>query len=134
MDLLLLLIAVLPHDDVDDDRVDIIEVNHFYDEAGRPVFDQVIFWHWHDDGSQHVRAWRLWKTPSQNPWRDRRYGGWVSIWLDGDRLRSIRGQSLRETWTQHDPELDDRQFFPAHLRRGLRGDVQKVQATQPLTP
>lgn len=41
---------------------------------------------------------------------------------DGDRLREVRATAYRETWTQHDPELDDRAEFPAHWRSGLTGE------------
>ena len=39
--------------------VDLIEVNHFYDENGKRVFDQLIFWDWKPAEAAHrVRAWR----------------------------------------------------------------------------
>ena len=115
--------GTLPLDLVSRDAADVIELNHFFDGDGRPVFDQVIFWQWHaEEGTFRVRAWRLWKTPAQTPWRDWLGGGYVMAWFDGDRLRVVRATSLRETWTQHDPELDDRQFFPVHERRGLAGE------------
>lgn len=116
-------IGALPLDLVTTDAADVVELNHFYDGDGRPVFDQVIFWQWHaDEGAYHVCAWRLWKLPSQTPWRDWFAGGYVTAWFDGERLRVVRAHSLRETWTQHDPELEDRQLLPAHERRGLRGE------------
>jgi hypothetical protein len=115
--------GALPLDLVSTDAADVIELNHFYDTDGRQVFDQVIFWQWHaDEGAYHVRAWRLWKQAAQTPWRDRLHGGYVTAWYDGERLRVVRATSLRETWTQFDPELDDRQLFPAHERRGLAGE------------
>jgi hypothetical protein len=128
--LVLLAAGTLPLDLVSTDAADAIELNHFSDGDGRPVFDQVIFWQWHaEESAYRVRAWRLWKSPAQTPWRDwhnsmggLRSGGYVTAWFDGDRLRVIRATSFRETWTQHDPELDDRQFLPAHERRGLTGE------------
>jgi hypothetical protein len=118
-------LGLTPLDLVAADKVDVIELNHFYDGDGRRVFDQVIFWQWHaDEGVHHVLAWRLWKSPAQTPWRDWMRGGYLSIWHDGDRLRAIRARSFRETWTQHDPELDDRQLLPPEQRRGLAGDRQ----------
>lgn len=109
------LLLILPLTDVTPDRCDSIELNHFYDGAGRPVFDQVIFWQ-----GDRVRAWRLWKSPEQTP--RRRPGGFAVTWFDGDRLREVRALSYRESWTQHDPELEDRDLLPAHERRGLTGE------------
>ena len=122
--------GTLPLDLVSTDAADVIELNHFYDGDGRPVFDQVIFWQWHaDEDAYRVRAWRLWKTPAQTPWRDwgshsvgGLRGGYVTAWFDGDRLRVVRATSFRETWTQHDPELEDREFLPVHERPGLAGE------------
>ena len=115
--------GLLPLDLVSTDAADAMELNHFFDGDGRPVFDQVIFWQWHaDEGVHHVRAWRLWKSPAQTPWRDWVRGGYLTAWFDGDRLRVVRATSFRESWTQHDPELEDRQFLPAHERRGLAGE------------
>jgi hypothetical protein len=42
------------------DRVMLVEVNHFYDEQGRLVFDQVIWYDWDGDRYQIV-DWRLLK-------------------------------------------------------------------------
>jgi hypothetical protein len=43
----------------------------------------------------------------------------------------VRATSFSETWTQHDPELDDRQFFPPDQRRGLSGERQAPIQSQP---
>ncbi|HEX5102705.1 MAG TPA: hypothetical protein VFV87_02780 [Pirellulaceae bacterium] len=127
-------IGLLPLDFVTTDTADVIELNHFYDGDGRPVFDQVIFWQWHErEGAYHVLAWRLWKTPAQSPWRDWLRGGYAMAWFDGERLRVVRATSFTETWTQHDPELDDRQYFPVNLRRGLIGERAGPPAQAPST-
>lgn len=118
-----LALAALPLDLVSLESADAVELNHFYDGDGRLVFDQVIFWEWHaNEGAYRVRAWRLWKSPAQTPRRDFFRGGYVTVWFDGERLRVVRTKSFRETWTQHDPELDDRQLLPAHERAGLTGE------------
>ena len=42
------------------DEVDLVEINHFFDEQGRLVFDQVIFYDWCPEDSRYqVRDWRL---------------------------------------------------------------------------
>ncbi len=102
------------------DQVDLIEVNHFYDENGRLVFDQIIFFDWSEvHGRYHVRAWRLLKRPSQIPQRDWQRGGYVTTWHDGDVLRQVRSVAVRETWTQYDPELAEREFLPKDRRLEL---------------
>ena len=42
------------------ERVDLIELNHFYDDLGRNMYDQVIFYEWSPDYRRyHVIAWCL---------------------------------------------------------------------------
>lgn len=101
-----------------EDTVDTMEVNHYYDSQGSEVFTQVIFWEWCDDEFRVV-AWRLQKHTSQIPLRDYSAGGWVAIWYDGDTFRRVRSKVFRETWTQHDRELEQRHILPADMRRGL---------------
>ena len=114
-------------EDVTSDEVDLIEVNHFYDEHGRLVFDQVIFYDWStSDGRYQVCAWRLLKTPAQVPYRHWSGEGFVTTWHDGDVLRRVSGKSFRETWTQFDPELVERDFLPKDRRRELRKPVSSL--------
>jgi hypothetical protein len=107
-----------------------MEVNHFYDEQGRLVFDQVIFYDWAPEHSRYnVRAWRLVKNPAQLPERDWRDGGYLAVWQDGEVLRRVRAASMRETWTQYDPELVEREYLPKERRRELRAvKVERVAA------
>jgi hypothetical protein len=144
--LLLLLLSILPHDDVLRDEVDLVELNHFYDEHGRLVFDQVIFYNWCDnvivpaqeetpnetgmrilpaipefEGSRYqVVAWRLVKNPNILPQRDWRLGGYRCLWHDGEALRLVRAKSFNETWTQEDPELTERRYLAKEDRRELK--------------
>jgi hypothetical protein len=121
--LALLTLLVVPRDDVARESVDLVELNHFYDENGRLVFDQVIFWDWSDrDARYQVAAWRLVKHEVQLPRPDccgRKF--WTVLWQDGDRHRAITAHAYRETWTQYDPELAEREYLPAANRRELRG-------------
>ena len=115
--------AVLPRAPLMVDQTDLIEINHYYDKRGKLVFDQVIFWNWsHDAAAFRVVAWRFIKKPSQMARRDWRRGGFVSLWHDGHVLREVRSDFVRETWTQFDPEVRDRDQLPQHLRRGLFGE------------
>lgn len=118
--LALLLLAILPREDVAEDRVDVVEVNHFYDCEGRLVFDQLIFYDWCPRAERHqVRAWRLMKTPSQLPQRNWGGVGYLAVWQDGEVLRRVHAASLRETWTQYDPELLEREWLAKEKRREL---------------
>ncbi len=102
------------------DRVDLVEVNHFYDEHGKLVFDQVIFYDWCDQQCRYnVRAWRLLKKPAQVPQRNFEHGDYVAIWQDGTHVRKVRASSYRESWTQYDPELVEREHLPKDKRADL---------------
>lgn len=127
---IVVVLGINPTEDVAREKVDLMEVNHFYDEQGRLVFDQVIFYDWSPDHSRYmVRAWRLVKNPSQLPERDWRDGGYLAVWQDGEVLRRVRAQSMRESWTQYDPELAEREYLPKEKRKELRSvKVEKVAA------
>ena len=103
------------------DDVDTIELNHVYDGDGRLILSQLIFWNWNEHSARpHVVAWRLWKPGQPTPLRDWLRGGYV-LWLrDGQTLREIRSPAFRETWTQFDPEIQDRSRLSQDRRRGLR--------------
>lgn len=113
--------CILPRDGVARETVCLIEVNHFYDEQARLVFDQAIFYDWsHGDARYMVRAWRLVKNPNQLPQRDWENGGYVALWQDGEVLRQVRAPAIRESWTMHDPELAEREYLPKERRKELR--------------
>jgi len=105
------------------EHVDLIEVNHFYDEQGRLVFEQVIFYDWSGkDCRFQVVDWRLLKHPSQIPLRDWTRGGYSAVWHDfkmRDVLRLTTCDFTRESWTQYDPELVEREHLPQEKRREL---------------
>ena len=102
------------------DAVDQIEVNHFFDDAGELVFSQLIFYDWSASESRfQVVDWRLLKASAQRPTRDLVNGGYYLLWHDGEVTRRVEAPAHRETFTQHDPELRERDYLPKHLRRGL---------------
>ncbi|MBC8352016.1 MAG: hypothetical protein H8E66_08495 [Planctomycetes bacterium] len=125
-------LTLSPADELTVDQVDLVEVNHFYDDQGRLVFDQVIYYDWSERHSRYqVRDWRLLKTPAQIPLRDWRSGGYVSEWEDFKQrggLRRIRSKSVRETWTQYDPELVEREF----LAQEKREELTRIPVASPL--
>jgi hypothetical protein len=118
--LLVSAVSLDSHAEVTADRVDLVELNHFYDEQGRLVFDQLIFYDWSaDDARYQVRAWRLIKNSAQMPQRNINGKGYLCTWQDGDVLRRVHAVAMRETWTQYDPELTEREFLPKERRRDL---------------
>ena len=112
------LLAVLPATGVACERVDVVEVNHYYDECGRLVFSQLVFFEFRH-GKECVCDWRLLKHPNHRPERDPRTGDWVTIFGDGETLREVRSSSFRESWTQYDVESYDRRVWPRERRAGL---------------
>ena len=97
---------------VAEQQVDLIELNHFMDDNGRHVFDQVVFYEWVESKKKfRVIAWRMVKRPSQLPVRTWDPPGWQCVWKDDQIMRSISAPSFRETWTQQDPERINRRYF-----------------------
>jgi hypothetical protein len=100
--------------------VDCIEINHFHDNQARPVFVQTIFWNWVAQLSEYrVVDWRI--DSGSFPRYNHRLKTWVSFWMDkkDNRYRRVFAPLHRETWTQHDPEIEDRCLLPCELRTGL---------------
>ncbi|MFO1063883.1 MAG: hypothetical protein U0892_08480 [Pirellulales bacterium] len=96
-------------------RVDLIEFNHFYDDLGRHAYDQVIFYEWSDEYARYnVMAWCLVENDdSRIPVKSRNGGDYVVRWFDRDAKaeREIRSRLYRETWTQFDPERADKRLL-----------------------
>ena len=102
------------------DDVDLVELNHYHDTRGEHVFDQLIFYDWSRQTRRfQVRAWRLIKSDSQLPRRDYRNDRWLIRWHDEGVLREVSAGSRRETWTQYDPELIERENLPQYQRLDL---------------
>lgn len=94
-------------------RVDLIELHHSYDEVGRHVFDQLVFYEWsHKRGTYRVIAWRMVKREAQLPKRTFTPLGYRCLWQDDGVLREIWSPLFRETWSQFDPERANRKVFP----------------------
>jgi hypothetical protein len=113
---LLLLLCVLPLDDVRRDTVDVIELNHVYNDCGAATITQWVFWE-QSGGELRVVAWRLCKPRMVV---ERHRDGYRLLWHDGETLREVRAACYRESWTQHDVEVTDREAWPKESRRELR--------------
>ena len=46
----------------------------------------------------------------------------VNHFFDGNILRQVEAPDIRETWTQHDPEVTNRKFLPRSFRHTFRRD------------
>jgi hypothetical protein len=89
------------------EHVDMIELNHYFDNRGQHVFDQVIFWRVDASTRRYqVRGWKI--CNSQNDYPTRNANGLASIWLGFDHAAlKVRSKQFRESWTQVDPERMD---------------------------
>ena len=109
---LLLLASILPRGPEPTD-VDLIELNHVHDDEGRERFTQAIFWDWDDYESRFVVVdWRMVKQSVMWPRRDGMEFRQAGV--------AVRARHWRETWTQHDPEVEDRARWPVTARRRIR--------------
>jgi hypothetical protein len=100
--------------------VDLIEINHCYDENGQLVFDQLLYYDWCPKQQRYnVRDWRLLKRPIQLPRRNPQSGMYVAIWRDGPVMREVHAKTIRESWTQYDPEIVEQEFLAKDKRRAL---------------
>ena len=110
-----LLLATIPMDGtVVRESVDLVEKNHYYDCDGREVFCQWIFYDW-QGGRHQVVAWRMAREE-----HNFRQAPPVLTWSENG-VRQIRGMYWRETWTQWDPEIADREILERKSRRGIFG-------------
>lgn len=127
--MLLLLTLVLPSPfdlQVKTARVDLVEVNHYHDTRGEHVFDQLIFYDWSTQRKRFdVRDWRLLKSESMIPMAKR--GHFFIRWHDDGLLREVTALSRRESWTQYDPELLERDHLHQEERLPLFIDTAVIQ-------
>ena len=101
-------------------EVDLVELNHFLDDHGREVFRQVVFFDWSRKNRQfEVRAWRLVKHRSQLPRQIDHSSDYLVRWQDKSITREVRAKSMRETWSQEDPERVNRTILPENQRKPL---------------
>ncbi len=120
------------------EHVDLIEQNHFHDENGKPVYDQVIFYEWcASSGKYFVRHWRLLdhkKFPQCWPLQNHMSGSYYCRWFDDDTKfffeRKITSKLFRETWTQVDPERVNKKLLDERLRTSLI-NIEKLLKPEP---
>lgn len=110
-------------------KVDLIELNHCYDDLGRHCYDQVVFYEWSPDYRRyHVVAWCLVDNGlARMPTFDRDKQQYIVRWSDREtgRNREIWSPLFRETWSNSDPErankkLMEEKYRVSHLRQQSR--------------
>ena len=112
------------------EHVDMIEINHFYDCRGCHVYDQVIFWR-RNPGTLRfeVGFWTL--CDEQDKYPTRLSDGLIHCrWQDGQQFRDVRSRLLRESWTQTDPERENRRQLDEADRCGLICRPQSQQGAE----
>jgi len=115
---MLIALGTIPHDGgVIRESVDVIERNRYYDDCGKQVFEQVIFYAWTRDHYEII-AWRLVKDATLVPVKTG--GRFAVLWWDGGKLRQVVADSMRDTYSQTDPEQEAREWLPSEQRKGLR--------------
>lgn len=96
-------------------RVDLIELNHYYDCQAKHQFDQVIFYEWSPDYRRyHVIAWSLVEGDLKRLPRQLAGSGLISVtWFDRDAKvhREVQAKLYRETWSQSDPERTNKRWI-----------------------
>lgn len=109
----LLILSVIPVEIPVIEYHDSCELNHYYDEHGILIFDQLIFRDWNKYEKRfEIVDWYVVKPRSSTNEND-------CIWLDGRHLRQVQYGFRIETWTQYDPEINERSILPKDKRKGL---------------
>jgi len=123
---------------VAEESVDLIELNHFHDPCGRHVYDQVIFYQIAPETGQfRVRAWCLVEdreSLSRRPTLDPATGIARVEWWDDQQqiLRRLKSPQFRESWTQIDPERQDKTKWDERTRLSLMQCPKRADADRQL--
>ena len=116
---LLYLLTFISFESVNIDHVDGIEFNHYIDENGKKIIDQIIFWEWDYYLNTFVVVdWRQYKLRHPRP-RRVEHGEYLIEWMDRDKYRRVYSRIYSETWTRYDPEVMNRKILPPIRRRLL---------------
>jgi len=115
-----------------DEYVDLIELNHFYDQLGRLVYDQVIFYERiPETGRFQVRAWCLVEDReflNRRPVKNYQTQLYQVDWFDTDQRlhRKVSSRLYRESWTQIDPERVNKKMHEERLRTAMIQNLKKL--------
>ena len=118
--ILLALFSTITDENIQTQHIDVLELNHFYDENGRLVFDQYIFWEWDRFTKRfQIKAWRLKKPNMPLDLKNKLIYVFEGNQRDKSKIKKIYFYSFRESWTQYDPELLEREFLSREGRKEL---------------
>lgn len=124
-----------PPSGVTQENVDLAEYNNLYGPDGNAVIDQIILWNWDvSDKAYRCAGWAQVPTKEKevvhgkSKFKDREpVGGIYGVKTEDGRYKTIINTAgktriiysdlFRETWTQNDPEMDDRAFLPKEKRQ-----------------
>lgn len=100
------------------ERVDLIELNHFYGPNGQHAYDQFVFWEWSPDYCRmDVVAWKMYDetTIIAHPylWHEVRWA------IEKNRVMRVQARAWCETWSSIDPERQAKKLMADDFRRGL---------------
>jgi hypothetical protein len=120
--LLLTLASIIPFSPLPSDHFDLIEINHYYDDDGNLYFTQVIGWDWSDSFADYiVQAYVLLNKKESITLPTLKSNIYEYKFIDqAHTVRKVTSKFFRETWTQYDPELVDRNRFPHEDRRDFQ--------------
>ena len=121
----MLLLALCPGDwQIVEDRVDIIEINYYFNDMGAINFAQVIFWEWDRHRKKfRVVDFRILERDAEHVWPAKMQSGlYVHFWWDErtHTCRKVIAPYFYITMTDEDPEMKDRDKWPKDERRELR--------------
>lgn len=89
--------------------VDVVELNHRYDETGRHCYSQVIVWEWMPDYRRYrAKGFVLVQDGSLSGYPLKR-GDTYYIYRDGGGINPtyrLKSKVMIETWTDYDPERE----------------------------
>ena len=126
------LLSMPQTDGATSDAVDVLEVNHVYDDCGREVLTQLIGWEKSEAPCGFsVVFWRLMKEDDRgmSPQFSQATQSYTSEWYDGEVLRRVKAKKRWERWLQYDIEMFDRNIHPKQNRRELTRPDDHFQPT-----
>lgn len=118
------------------EHVDCVEVNHFHDINGHQCYTQLIAWEWNEEEStHHVCSWKIIEANETLPTKQN--SKWIARYHDRTEHldRVLVTSYVKETWTQNDPERDDKETWPEAMRRRLiRRAIEPVKEESFISP
>jgi len=133
--MLFCLLLVVGNLSVTHDHCDLTELNHYFDAQGRNVYDQVIFYEWSPEHSvYHVRSWIIVEDSQRLPRRNYSNNIYKIRYTDRESKieRLITSTHFRESYTQTDPERDNKRLLDERLRHSLIKRLVRVPVVSPI--